>query len=531
VTPSRRALPPGWTSTSVAEIADSIQYGFTASAAKSAVGVRFLRITDIQRGGVAWGTVPSCEISEAETAKYQLAEGDIVFARTGATTGKSFLIGPCPLAVFASYLIRLRVNEEISARYVHAYFQSGEYWQQIQSAKRGVGQPNVNGQVLGQVGLVLPPLPEQRRIVSELEQQLSRLDAAVEALRRAQRNLQRFRDSVLKAACEGKLVPTEAELARREGREYEPASALLQRILAERRRRWEEAELAKLRAKGKEPTDSKWKAKYKEPAVPKTDGLPVLPEGWCWASLGLVCEVRGGIQKQPSRRPDKNPHPFLRVANVHRGRLDLREIHKIELFPGEAEVFALRRGDLLIVEGNGSPSEIGRMALWDGSVASAVHQNHIIRARPLDGLSGIYAAAFWNSPEGSRRVLSLSGSSSGLHTLSVSSVSELPIPLPPHAEQQRIAVELEQRTEESERLAAQVARALVRTDRLRQSLLREAFSGGLVPQDPNDEPASALLARIRAERDAASREKKSSPSSRRGRKPKPEAEAAQCSSP
>ncbi len=376
----------------------------------------------------------------------------------------------------------------------------------------------LSGNQAGRMPLPLPPLPEQRRIVAELEKQLSRLDAAVEALRRAQRNLRRFRDSVLKAACEGKLVPTEAELARREGREYEPASKLLERILAERRRRWEEAELAKLRAKGKEPKNDKWKARYKEPAPPKTDGLPALPEGWCWATLGHVCEVQGGIQKQPSRRPERNKFPFLRVANVYRDRLELADVHEIELFPGEIDTYRLRRGDLLIVEGNGSAGEIGRMAVWDGSIANAVHQNHLIRARPLDGFSHVFATAYWNSSEGAARVLELAKSTSGLFTLSVSKVESLPIPVPPQAEQERIATALASAARGGEEAEGATRAGLDAIAALRQSLLREAFSGRLVPQDPNDEPASVLLARIRAEREAAARERMSSPSSRRGRR-------------
>jgi type I restriction enzyme S subunit len=131
----------------------------------------------------------------------------------------------------------------------------------------------------------LPPLPEQHRIVEAIESYFTRLDDAVATLERVRRNLKRYRASVLKAAVEGRLVPTEAELARAEGRDYEPASVLLERILTERRRRWEEAELAKMKAKGKEPKDDKWKAKYVKPVAPDTSALPVLPEGWCWTTI------------------------------------------------------------------------------------------------------------------------------------------------------------------------------------------------------------------------------------------------------
>ena len=335
----------------------------------------------------------------------------------------------------------------------------------------------------------LAPLPEQHRIVAEIEKQFSRLDASVAALKRAQVNLKRYRSSVLKTACEGKLVPTEAELARDEGREYEPADRLLDRILAERRVQW--------------ASQPKRRGKYKEPVAPDTSALPELPEGWVWANLGSITEIQGGIQKQPKRVPRHHSFPFLRVANVLRGQLDLEEIHKIELFNGELDKLRLIAGDLLLVEGNGSPSQIGRMAIWNGGIDNCVHQNHIIRARAGNRMSPKYIESYWNSPDGSSKVLNSASSTSGLYTLSVSKVSNIPVPLPPLTEQLRIVAEVERRLSIIQQAEAAVAASLKRAERLRQSILKQAFSGKLVPQDPNDEPASVLLERIRAERAAA----------------------------
>src|SRR5579863_8682809 len=107
-----------------------------------------------------------------------------------------------------------------------------------------------------------------------------------------------------------------------------------------------------------------------------------LPEGWEWVETGSIAEVQGGIQKQPKRKPVANMYPFLRVANVPRGRLDLSDVHKVELFDGEIERYRLRLGDLLVVEGNGSLEQIGRAAQWGGEIEDCVHQNHLIRVRP-----------------------------------------------------------------------------------------------------------------------------------------------------
>lgn len=144
----------------VREVADFIQYGHTASAISRQEGPRFLRITDIQDGGVDWDSVPSCDIVTEDVPRYRLSAGDLVFARTGATTGKSFLIRDCPEAVFASYLIRVRASKDVDPRYLALFFQSPDYWQQIERGKRGIGQPNVNGKTLGEINLPLPPLDE-----------------------------------------------------------------------------------------------------------------------------------------------------------------------------------------------------------------------------------------------------------------------------------------------------------------------------------------------------------------------------------
>jgi type I restriction enzyme S subunit len=155
---------------------------------------------------------------------------------------------------------------------------------------QGGAQPNISQQIVRSTAIPVCSRSEQDRIVDEIEKQFTRLDAATAALKRVQANLKRYRASVLKAACEGRLVPTEAELARNEGRDYEPADKLLQRILRQRRARWEAETLAKMQASGKPPKDDHWKQKYKEPSAADTSNHPPLPEGWCWAAIEQVTE-------------------------------------------------------------------------------------------------------------------------------------------------------------------------------------------------------------------------------------------------
>lgn len=160
----------------VGNFCEQPRYGYTESATYDAIGPKFLRITDIQNGKVNWSNVPYCVCPEPK--KYLLQKGDILFARTGGTIGKSFLIKECPEAVFASYLIRLRVKELVTAEYLYRYFQTPSYWFQITEGKKGTGQPNLNGTKLSQIQVPVPSLDEQRRIVAYLDELLVRPERA-----------------------------------------------------------------------------------------------------------------------------------------------------------------------------------------------------------------------------------------------------------------------------------------------------------------------------------------------------------------
>ena len=236
----------------------------------------------------------------------------------------------------------------------------------LNSLDKSTAIPGLNRNDAYALKIPLPPHTEQYRIVARIEQLFTNLDAGVESLKAAHAQLKRYRQSVLKSACEGRLVPTEAELARAEGREYEPAEVLLERILEERRRKWEEL--------------NKWK-KYKEDVVLDINELPELPEGWIWKNLGVIGKVSGGLTKNSKRSKYPKKMPYIRVANVYSDKLKLDDIKNIGINENEIDRVLLKNGDLLVVEGNGSIDQIGRVALWDGSISPCVHQNHIIKVR------------------------------------------------------------------------------------------------------------------------------------------------------
>lgn len=217
------SVPDNWELIRLSEAARNIQYGYTESAEEDPVGPKFLRISDIQDGNVNWEETPYCEIDDEEKEKYLLEENDLLFARTGGTVGKNFLIkGDIPESVFASYLIRVQLKENISPDFVYAFFQSYFYWNQVHEGKVGIGQPNVNATKLSELVLPLPPLAEQQKIADKVNRKISVIKDTARTFNQEKQRASRLRQAILKHAFEGKLVPQDPD--------DEPAEKLLERI-------------------------------------------------------------------------------------------------------------------------------------------------------------------------------------------------------------------------------------------------------------------------------------------------------------
>lgn len=371
----------------------------------------------------------------------------------------------------------------------------------------------------------LAPLNEQRRIVAKIEELFSDLDAGVAALERIRANLKRYRAAVLKAAVEGKLSQAwrakQVDAAsRRVGSEcaetgsvasvkatrqdaastLEPATKLLERILTERRQKWEQTQLAKFAAAGKTPPKG-WREKYIEPAAPDTSALPELPQGWCWARIEQLL-TRSEYGTSVKCDYGAIGPPVLRIPNIAKGQIDLDDMKQATVQIGLTGEDALQKGDLLMCRTNGSINLIGKAALVRGNYEPFhTFASYLLRFRFREhNTLPKWVHLFLTSSHGRLFIEKNAASSAGQHNISLSLIHTMLLPLPPLAEQSEIAQEVESRLSIIEETEAQINANLKRAAHLRQSILKRAFEGKLVPQDPSDEPAEKLLERIKAER-------------------------------
>ena len=203
-------IPNGWEWCRINDISDSILYGVSESA-KANGKYKLLRITDIQNSEVNWSSVPMTDFDESKADQYILNNNDILFARTGATVGKSYLAQNTPNnAIYASYLIRIRISHFLSPQFVKYYFESEYYWEQINVNSVGVGQPNVNGTILGSLSIPLPPRKEQERIVEIVSKMLITMDSLLSEQNLIVKSVEKTKEKILDLAIHGKLVPQDS---------------------------------------------------------------------------------------------------------------------------------------------------------------------------------------------------------------------------------------------------------------------------------------------------------------------------------
>ncbi len=445
------------------------------------------------------GTVPASLMS-SDSAVFEA--GDVLYGRMRPYLNK--VVRPSFAGLASAEFIIIPESTAIDAGFLIKRLSSADFVDYACSQYEG-DRPRVKFDALAQFNIKLPPFPEQTRIVAKLEELLSDLDAGIAELKAAQNKLTQYRQSLLKAAVEGALT---AEW-RAQHPPTETGAQLLERILTERRARWEARQLAKFREQGRTPPKD-WQKKYPEPVQLDLVGLASLPEGWVWTSLDALGEIASGVAKGTQRAASIKVRevPYLRVANVQRGFLDLSEVKTILATESDIADLTLEPGDILFNEG-GDRDKLGRGWVWRNEVPNCIHQNHVFRMRPYLSETLPELISHHGNTFGKRWFQGAGKQTTNLASINLTMLRMFPVPLAPPAEQRQILLRLNIESEGIDRQSQAVALGLKQAAAQRQNILRAAFAGQLVPQDPNDEPASALLARIRAERLAQPETRKS----------------------
>ena len=431
-------------------------------------GIRFIKAENIDSDGIASSTTNYIDSDTHQFLKRSiLKDRDILFSIAG-TIGRVGLLRPLDLPANTNQALAIvRLKEgALDHKYLFHYLRSDAIQKTALKQIVGVGRANLSLENIGDFEIPVAPLDQQKRIVAEIEKQFSRLDEAVANLKRVKANLKRYKAAVLKAAVEGKLT----EEWRKAHPDVEPASKLLDRILAERRAKWEEAEQAKIGAKGKAPKNDKWKAKYKEPTEPDTTNLPELPEGWMWASLDQLSEVVRGGSPRPAGDPRYfgGPVPWITV-----GPLTADESDYLHSVPDGLTLEGKERSryiepETLLLTNSGATLGVPKITLIGGcindGVAALLGVEHPLKR---------YLVTFLRTKTSSMRRINQGAAQPNLNT---SIIKATVVPLPPEAEQHRIMAEVDRRLSLLRETEAQVDATLKRAERLRQSVLQRAFT-------------------------------------------------------
>ena len=386
------------------EITKIIQYGVSKSA-KSEGLYRLLRITDIQYNKVIWENVPFTDIKEKDAENFILENGDFLFARTGATVGKSYLVEDLvEKSVFASYLIRISLLPNNNINYIKYFFNSEFYWQQISEKSIGIGQPNVNGTSLKELFLPLPPLSEQRRIVEKIEELLALVDDLETNKTDLQSYINQAKSKVLEMAVRGELVPQNPE--------DEPASVLLERIK-------------------KEQKSSKSKGKTTEH---NTHYEEELPKNWAKTTLGECFEWgSGGTPTSSVKKYYDGNIPWLVIGDLNDNYINTSDKTITQFGLENSSAKLVPKGTLLLA----MYGSIGKLGIAGMSLAT---NQAIAFALENKEINTKYLFYYLLSV---RSNLNLLGKGATQKNISQSVIKDFHFPLPPLAEQHRIVEKIE----------------------------------------------------------------------------------------
>ena len=439
-------IPQGWEWERWGNISQSIQYGYNAPALEKGI-IKMVRISDIQNNKVLWEKVPYCIIEEKDIETYLLEVNDILFARTGGTVGKSFLVEEVPEpAIYAGYLIRTRYSQELCPQYLKSFMESQLYWEQLKSGTIATAQPNCNGKTLGRILLPIPPKAEQIRLV----QKLASLIPVLYRYAKTQQDLDnlnevindKLKKSILQEAIQGKLVPQFSE----EGTAHE----LLDQIQQEKQKLVKEGKLKKSTLTNSviyKSDDNKYFEKIANTKMDITDEIPFeIPDSWSWVRLNDICSyIQRG--KSPKYSLIKKYPVVAQKCNQWSGfSIDKAQFIDPDTLSSYGEERILQDGDLMW--NSTGLGTLGRMAIYWSSLNPyelAVADSHVTVIRAMKKfVLPQYLYYYFTSNTVQSVIEDKSDGSTKQKELATATVKTYLVPIPPLMEQSRIISKIEQ---------------------------------------------------------------------------------------
>ena len=449
------SLPDGWNWVRLGDVAKYINGRAFKPSDWEGAGLPIIRIQNL--------TNPKAEFHNytgLTEEKYYVKNGDLLISWS-ATLDVFIWVG-CD-AILNQHIFRVEPNKELITK-EYLFYAVKTFLNKLKDQVHGTGMQHITRGPFEDTKIPLPSLGQQKIIVSKLNSFFSQIRTARAAFERIPALLKIFRQSVLAAAFRGELTELDPN--------DEPTEVLLERIRAERRRKWEES----LRVKDKNPANYT----YEEPTAPDKSKLPELTEGWVWTNLQTLADVRSGVTKgRDLSRFETIEVPYLRVANVQAGFLDLREVKQIPIKKEELENYRVQKNDVLYTEG-GDRDKLGRGTVWKGEIDPCIHQNHIFCARLyLSDVSPEWVSLTGQLDYARDYVNSVASQSVNLASINSTNLKAMPIPLPPTQEQRRIVEKILLLYSQMNDIVIAIQNASRRLDALEQGALAKAFRGEL----------------------------------------------------
>jgi type I restriction enzyme, S subunit len=463
-------------------------YAFSSSGFNTGKGLPLIRIRDIVSGKT------DTTYEGAYSEEYIVQNGDLLVGMDGDFNSSFWRSG---VALLNQRVCKLIANETFYSKKFLAYLLPG-YLDAINQNTSAVTVKHLSSKTIQCIPLPLPPRKEQDRLVEKLEELFSEFDSGIEELKAAQTKLSQYRQSLLKSAVEGSL--TQQWRIENSDQVQETGEQLLARILKQRREQWQQQKLAEFAEKGKIPPKN-LQDKYPEPVQPDTTDLPELPEGWVWASLSqLVDLIQIGPFGSLLHKSDYISGGIPLINPTHIKNLKIEPDYNLSVTEGklnDLQKYVMSEGDIVI----GRRGDMGRCALVSNKEDGWLCGTGSLFIRVLKGLNPEFYTWVLSSKR-TKDFLAEFSVGTTMQNLNQKILHSIPVPLLPEDEQTAASDILHSEYERIDKQIEDIKVALKQSEAQRKNILKSAFSGQLVSQDPNDEPASVLLEKIKQEREA-----------------------------